>query len=669
MAISHGSWSPTSGMRENWLVQIDDSGGSNKKYYSFFDQTVNSVAYSGRILNTPSIRESINIFKSSTSTSNLTLEIDNSDETTDTLLFWTHHYLNREVRIYSCLESGTVANLNNVPLIYTGRLESMTHNENSVTLNIVAKTPWDNVNLPNQYTSAKNVGLLVYGDYTGNSSANFTGNYTNANYHPAPYDSSSEFIDQVGTSNLSNVNPAEYSTKYDKFIPYISADSSTSTSGAAQTFTVPNDFFQSYYEQASSQSSTTVSGITVSNGANCIDGNLTNYTTISCSGSGLFSGTETFTFAIPSTHARSNFVAKYKVQTNSGVSDRNVVVTLTADGQSDANTHGSSTTSDTTAEVTNLNTGTTSATLTIAFTHTDLGTTGYSFEVRLYEMYAVYYIYGDEQDEVYSATDGPAANSNWDSSGGTTLTELHEFHRDICHRYLGLTATPVGYSDLNSAKDWQGRLWETKSKPIKQILDKLAFEGGFCYTFSAAGVLKYIFAKDSYSSADVTLDKNDLDDVQVSHTPISDMIMDITVNYNKHPAKDGYRSQATDNDSTLRTNYNIASGEQKFTFNLDYLTSGQGSDLDCSSGDPNDGFMNYYGSLSVSPRIIVKARVVNPAKFTMELGDICTFSSMPTAKAFNKAWSADGGYYMVTSISRTSGRLDCEFINITPGEQ
>ena len=161
MSLSQGSWSPASGMRENWLVQIDDSSGSNKKYYSFFDQTVNSVAYSGRILNSPSIRESINIFKSTSSLSNLSLEIDNSDETTDTLLFGTNTYLNRDVRIYSCLESGTVANFNNIPLIYTGRLESMTHNESSVTLSIVAKMPWSNVPLPNQYSSAKNMCPLI----------------------------------------------------------------------------------------------------------------------------------------------------------------------------------------------------------------------------------------------------------------------------------------------------------------------------------------------------------------------------------------------------------------------------------------------------------------------------------------------------------------------------
>jgi hypothetical protein len=359
-------------------------------------------------------------------------------------------------------------------------------------------------------------------------------------------------------------------------------------------------------------------------------------------------------------------VANYKVQTSSGVTDRNVIVTLTADGKSSASTH-TSTTSDVNKTVSQVSEGTTSATLTIAFNHNTLGTESYSFEVRLYEMFVSYAVYGDDQDVVYSATDGPAANSNWDSSGGTVLSEIHEFHRDICHKYLGLTDAPIGYSDLNSAKAWQGRLWENKSKPIKQILDKLAFEGGFCYTFSAAGVLKYIFVKDSYSSANHTLDKNDLANVQISHTPVSDMIMDITVNYNNHPAKNEYRSQATDSDSTLRTKYNIASTEQKHVFNLDYLTTGQGADLDCSSDDPNDGFMNYYGNLSVSPRIIIQAQIVNPAKFNMELGDICQFSTMIPTKAFNQTFSFK--YYMITSITRSSGKITCNFINITPGEQ
>ena len=109
----------------------------------------------------------------------------------------------------------------------------------------------------------------------------------------------------------------------------------------------------------------------------------------------------------------------------------------------------------------------------------------------MYEL-SVSNIKNDEKlKQVYVAQDGYPSNSSW-SGNSNVLTELHEFHRDICHRFLGLTATPDGWSDLDSAKAWQGRLWENKAKPVKRILDKLAFEGGFCYTFSAAGTLKYI---------------------------------------------------------------------------------------------------------------------------------------------------------------------------------
>ena len=76
MALSQGSWSPTSGMRENWLVQVYETDESGFKAYSFFDQTVNSVAYSGIILNNPNIRESIDIFNSRSSISNVSIEIE-----------------------------------------------------------------------------------------------------------------------------------------------------------------------------------------------------------------------------------------------------------------------------------------------------------------------------------------------------------------------------------------------------------------------------------------------------------------------------------------------------------------------------------------------------------------------------------------------------------------
>ena len=680
MALSQGSWSPTSGMRENWLVQIDDSSGSNKKYYSFFDQTVSSVAYSGRILNSPSIRESINIFKSTSSISNLSLEIDNSDETTDTLLFGTNTYLNRDVRIYSCLESGTVANFNNIPLIYTGRLESMTHNENSVTLSVVAKMPWENVTIPSTYSQEKVLAPIAYGDYTGNDSL-IAGSGTD-NWRPIPFTkadaSNAFFIPGTIADGSLDSKTSQYVPTRDGFVPFETQSSGTSTVGSVETITVGvNGKYKYYTVPTANTQSSTATGITETNVGNAYDSNTGTFATFAYSET-ISTGQDRYhveRFTIPETEAGTEIVLTYRIASYSKATDVELLeITPTLEAGIDNITgtaHSANTGSDQTLTLVTT-TDHTTVDLKIRFQTEEAEETSggaAAANLNVYEL-SISNVKNDEKlEKVYVAQDGFPSNSSW--SGNTNvLTELHEFHRDICHRFLGLTATPDGYSDLDSAKDWQGRLWENKAKPVKRILDKLAFEGGFCYTFSAAGVLKYIFAKDSYSSANHTLDKNDLANVQVSHTPISEMIMDMTVNYNKHPAKNEYRSQVTDNDSTLRTNYNIASGEQKFTFNLDYLTTGQGADLDCSSDDPNDGFMNYYGSLSVSPRIIVQAQIVNPAKFNMELGDICSFSSMPTDKAFNKSWTDSATkYYMITSITRSSGKITCKFINITPGEQ
>ena len=660
MSLSQGSWSPSSGMRENWLVQVYKTDDSAFQAYSFFDQTVNSVNYNGIILNNPSIRESINLFTSQSSLSNLTITLDNSSNESETLLFGSNYYLNGDVKIFSNLQSGTIANFDNIPQIYLGRLESISHDDQLVTLNIVSQRPWENIRISNEYSSNNIIGPVVYGDYTGNSGIDFIDNYTNQNYHPALYESNEEFADQRGTSNLSNVNASEYSKKYNKFIPYISADSTTSTSSNIQTFTVPNNYFQQYYEKPTAVSNSNDSGNSVSDLNNVKDGDFTTFATISNSGTGLISNkTSTFSFTISSTHTISSFVAKYKVLTSSGVTDRSTVVTITSGSKTDSNTHAS-TTNDESVEITAIEQGTTSATVTVKFTHNTLGTESYNFVVRFYEMYVTYSIYGEEQDVVYSATDGLSKSF---SSG--TATKLHEFHRDLFHRFLGITATPVGYSDLDSARSsWSGRYWTNKQIPLKQLLDKFAYEGGFIYTYSASGVLKYIFVKNTYSSADHSLDKNDLASITISHTPTPDLFTDVTVNHDKHPAKDEYRSQTTATDATTRSNYNFASNEGKIVINLDVLTGAIGADIDVSDDDPNDGFINYYGNLRNKPRVIIKADVVNPAHFDMELGDIVNFSSMLPAKAFNNAYTSK--YFMVTALSRSNGRLNAEFFDVTP---
>ena len=117
------------------------------------------------------------------------------------------------------------------------------------------------------------------------------------------------------------------------------------------------------------------------------------------------------------------------------------------------------------------------------------------------------------------------------------------------------------------------------------------------------------------------------------------------------------------NDSIFKNQLitNDLNSEYNTDYNLDALVAGIGSDLTPSSA--NAGFINYYGNLRSSPRVIIKAGIVNPTLFDMELGDICTFSSMIPSTAFNKSFS--GAYFMVTSLTRNSGKLQAQFIEVS----
>lgn len=669
MALSQGSWSPTSGMRENWLVQVYETDESGFKAYSFFDQTVNSVAYSGIILNNPNIRESIDIFNSRSSISNVSIEIDNSTSESEALLFGSNDYLNGDVKIYSNLASGTIANFNDIPQIYHGRLESIEHTESSVVLNIVARRAWDNISLPNGYTSNKTIVPLVYGDYSGNSGTDFTDNYTNSNYHPAPFDGSNLVNSDLGfvtgpRASTGSAHPAFYHTGFDKFIPYRNGSANTTSSGDGHISTIQSNKRKSYYLGSTSLSTTSVdSDITVSNLANIHDENLSN--------SGRFTFNKTLTSTIEDNQAiyvfnfpkaASGGILKLKYGINVTQADTNtfVQVDLASAGGNISSGQKTSTVATTTASV-GLASEITQATLTINFHITSAVTARtLNANVDIFEAYIDYDIFDEDEktDEVYVYTDGLEKSF---SSG--TCTKLQEFHRDIFYRYLGLTATPDGYSDLDSAKGGTGRMWELKHKTAKSILDKLAYEGGFCYTQTADGTLKYIFVKNAYSSANHTLDKNDLAGVSFTHTPASDLFTDVTVNYNPHPARNEYRSQQTATDATTRSKYNLASNEGKYTINLDILNSSIGDDITGAENDPNDGFIEYYGNLRNRPRVILNAEVVNPTLFDMELGDICTFSNMIPTKAFNMSFSSK--YFMVTSLTRSSGKLQAEFTDVT----
>jgi hypothetical protein len=644
-------------MTENWLVQISDSSGSNPKYFSFFDQTVNSIAYVGAILNVPTIRESIDIFKSKSSLSNVSIELDNSSSISSDLVFGSNNYINRTVKIYSCLETGTVANMNNVPLLYTGRLESLSHDEKSISLSITAINPWDMIEVPNVYSNEKVLAPIAYGDFTGNSSS-YTGVGTN-NWRPVPFTKADAVSSHFVTGDIADSTMSNYTSQYvatrDSFVPFSTRSSGTSTVGSVQNITIGVNGKYIYYTtpasdtQSSSHSSWSVSA-TEDEIQKSYDLDANTYAR--------YQYTETVSaaqdryhvhrYTIPETEEGTQIVLSYTIADYSRATNVSLLeVTPTLETEVDSITGTTHNANQFTVQTLTLITTNPTTYIDLKIrAQTDVSGSGGAAAVtlRAIELSISNLKNKDDIKKVYVDIDGYV--KSWESG---VATKLHEFHRDLFHRFLGITSVDsTSWNALNSAKSaWVGRFWLDKGTSIKQVLDKCGYEGGFC------------------SSAEHALDKNDLSNIKISHKPIGDLLTDVTVNYDPHPAKPGdYRSQATASDSTTRTAYNIPAKEGKTTYQLDILKAVIGSDITGGSNDPNDGFIEYYGNLKNKPRVVMNASIINPAFFDMELGDICTFSSMIPVKAFNNAFSSK--YFMVTSLTRKSGKLQAKFVDVTP---
>ena len=131
-------------IKEDYLVRIYNEDG-NYLAVGTSEQTVGGVTYVGAITNAPSIREGIDLIKGTASLSNISISFSNFSfssngtvslgSTTpieEELFFGTNYYINRNVEVYSQLESDS--NASNLLLLFKGRLRAVQLSENKVTI-------------------------------------------------------------------------------------------------------------------------------------------------------------------------------------------------------------------------------------------------------------------------------------------------------------------------------------------------------------------------------------------------------------------------------------------------------------------------------------------------------------------------------------------------------
>jgi len=292
-----------------------------------------------------------------------------------------------------------------------------------------------------------------------------------------------------------------------------------------------------------------------------------------------------------------------------------------------------------------------------------------------FEIFDVYVVASREskkpEKNLYIANDGLTSSlSDTTTVNGLVSSGLHA-HRDLLARFTGYDirdsdlynwSSGLNVNSIRSA--WLARINLLKETDLKKILEKIQKEFGFIFKFRADGTGSYWTVKASYSSGDEveTLTKNDISNIKISHTPFSELLTKIKVNYVKHPAENNYLSSVTSEDTTTsptpRQRMNIRDKENTATINLDYNYNAPGNaDVGAGSSDPADGYSDYYMNIFGDVRKIISCDIINIEKgYKFETGDIVKFN-IDEIKPYGNDWS---NYYMITIIKRGLRKISIE---------
>jgi len=268
-------------------------------------------------------------------------------------------------------------------------------------------------------------------------------------------------------------------------------------------------------------------------------------------------------------------------------------------------------------------------------------------------------------------TGGDGLSASYTGGSGVADTGL-EAHRDILHRFAGWDDSDANIYNWASGLDvedkridtstWSIAWWSLEPIELKNVLEQIQYEFGFIFKFRHDGTGSYWLVKDSYSSGDVvqTLNKNDIDNLQISNTPFSELLTKMDIQYKRHPAEENkYLLTVTAEDTTNdpRSDWNIQAKENIKDVKLDMNIDKPGN-ADPGGGDPNDGFADYYMNIFGDVKKIISCDIVNPGKsYDLETGDIIQFSNTAgemTVDPFGDNWA---DYYMITDLQRSPGRI------------
>jgi len=673
---------------------------------AFKDTTVSSEYYVGSILNNSIIvRDSIDLVASTSSTGNISLTSANfKRHGTDfyKLLFnGTNNYHNKEVRVFAQFDNEDT--LSNCQQVFSGRIVEMTLDQNqNITMQINAHRPWDRIEFPQVKHEKYNIyEPVVYGSYTySDASSGATNDAAFGGVFPVP-------ILYTDRNIITTLMPKSYGSGSHSYLHhYIGFDhfcslklegsgivDTTSTQNGVNILETPITHRATGWIRTNQSSFDFSGSVTyLTNPENATDYNLntgaadtSTFATATITADGdlryLTVQTPNKQFAVTvitdvyikhgvtSTTDHQQYNIDFFGNQYDPTADDLLSSPITRQLATNISTHLFSFNTTPDNAIASENALLCPDELLIKWAH-EHAPTAYDHEdhtLKVYDIQMRYenrFNYNDDDAKRLADLDhfycgGAGLTASWDSGA---ISHGHDAHRDLLQRFGGISSTePDNWSSLNTDRaidNWKVRYWQLEPTSLQEALDKLAYEFGFVAKFTPTGTLKYIHVKKSselsVTTSDHNLTKNDINNVEISTSGLSNIITKMEISNKLHAAESNrYYKTTSSTNSTARAKYNLGDKEGIATINLDHNV---GTIPTTADSDCNADWYSYYNNIIGDMKIIVECDVVNPAKgYQLETGDIITFTDMP-AEMFGTDFSTSK-YFMITETQRSLGNV------------
>jgi len=678
-------------------------GGFDEFIHSFgianSDATVNNNFYPGAVLNkNVSVRDSIDITAGQSTTSNISLNVANvvfdGIDLYKSIFNGTNNYLNKVVRVYAQFNGSD--SLTNCQRIFTGRLVDIQLDENQkLSLQINSHRPWDKINIPQDKTNTTNTYVpIVYGDYDHNTSTLASPTLVGNKLYPVPVIAkTNSFITTLMPKVYASSSNAFLNQHFgdDCFLPARTGSSPYNVNEETEVYdgqnciqTKLNKFWQGITRAHENDPATSLQLFT--NPSFAFDDNDATFATATLS-----SGNTSAVLGLGLDEKKFYFQTYRRIHVFVKNSASEVVNVIGIIGDGNYATEETETTQQTFSNASTIyevvidvrsNLLPTSLAANVKFLHVSGSYGTLSVQKIHVEMYALAFgstesddtdaesikrsaqdkrMHMDQDSRVISTlkflySGGDGLNASWDDGA---IAHGHDAHRDLLMRFGGISSeTPTNYASLNTDRaidNWKIRYWQLEPTSLKDKLDQLAYEFGFCYKIDANGVLKYIHVKQSSElSATLNLSKNDVAKINISTTGLSEVITTMSINNELHPAdSQKYSKNITITNNTTRAKYNLGDKEGIQQQNLDMNV---GVIPTSAASDCNADWYSYYNNIIGDIKVLVQCDVVNPAKgCQLETGDIVTFTDMPV-EMFGTDFSTST-YFMIVETKRSPGKV------------